>query len=360
MAIIFLHPTSFVDPGANVASGLVTDVDELVSAADGALQVSVNNGWSGADSTVQFVMEDMPGDADTINSVKLRVRAQVAGGQVDDTATWLWDINGTGMSGSVSWTEADDGAGLSNKEVTTTGSPTVANVDAAQIRVDQTAFSQTMSPDGLHHDWDCLELEVDYEVSGGVTLTADPGALTFTGAVANFTTTLAATAGALLLTGANADFAIATLLDAQPSELTLTGAAASLDTTLDAQPSELTLTGANADFAIGLTLDAQPGALVLTGAEADFVGAAPLVVRRGGRFLLEAELEEHDSKVAELKSLVEPQIRPKSPARVDLTGLEPITLESLTGVVPAPKKARIQRLLDETGISLAELLKIIG
>lgn len=162
MPVVFLHPTSFIDPGGNVTSGLVTDVDELVSAADGDLQVGNTNQWSGADSTVQFVMEDLPGDAVGINSVILRVRAMMINHD-NDISTWTWDVNGSNLSGNVSWNQNSPDGSLQNKISILTGSPSVADVNAAQIRVDQTTWTQTMGPDNMHHDWDCLEFEVDYD-----------------------------------------------------------------------------------------------------------------------------------------------------------------------------------------------------
>lgn len=104
--------------------------------------------------------------------------------------------------------------------------------------------------------------------TGDVTLTADPGSLTFTGAVALFTTTLAAAGGSLVLSGADADFRSGVVAD--PGSLTLSGATAAFTTTLDAQPGSLVLSGADADFTIAAVLTADPGSLVLSGAEALF------------------------------------------------------------------------------------------
>lgn len=291
MSIAFLKPTGETDAGSIIASGVLTDVDEGVSAADGNLEVSKTNSWSG--STVVFDMEDLPGDADSINSVILRVRAKTDNG-VDDTIFYTWDVLGTEMEGfSVTWIGVTDaGAGLQNRTDTGTGSPTVANVNAAQIRVDQTNFSQLMNPDGTTHSWDCFELEVDYNVADGdVTLVADPGSLTLSGAVANFKQAVEALPAALIFTGAVATFSIGTVLDAQPGALTLAGAEANFTTTLDAQPGALALAGANAEFQIGTTLDAQPGALVLAGADADFIADVTLPADPGALALAGADAD---------------------------------------------------------------------
>ncbi len=162
---------------------------------------------------------------------------------------------------------------------------------------------------------------------GDVTLTADPSQLTLTGAVANFTITM----------------------QALPATLVLAGALAAFSTDLDAQPTALALAGASADFTTAVLLDAQPGALVLSGAEAEFT--PPIVTRRGGRIFLEGERE--PEAIEELVALVEPEIVRK-PAK-----FAPETTISVTPTIPARKKARVDRLLAEAGITLAELLAII-
>ena len=171
--------------------------------------------------------------------------------------------------------------------------------------------------------------EVAAAADGDVTLAATPAQLTFAGAVANFTITM----------------------QALPAALVLAGALAAFSTDLDAQPTALALAGASADFATAVLLDAQPGALVLSGAEAEFT--PPLVTRRGGRFFLEGEREPEPKAIEELVALVEPEIVRK-PAK-----LAPETTISLTPTIPARKKTRVDRLLAEAGITLAELLIII-
>lgn len=189
MPIVFLKPTSQTDTGVNVATGVLTDVDEGVAGADANLEVSVGKQWA-TPFFVEYGVEDLPGDADSIISVKLRIRARITGTWIDDSIQYNWTVVGTGMSGQVQWDfENDFGAGLANREVTTTGSPTVANVNAALIRVTQ-AYSGSMAKEDITHDWDCLELEVDYDTGGGnVVLTADPSELTLTGAAATLVST---------------------------------------------------------------------------------------------------------------------------------------------------------------------------
>lgn len=189
------------------------------------------------------------------------------------------------------------------------------------------------------------------------TLDAQPGALILSGAVANFGESVEALPGALLLTGAEALFA-GNVLDAQPGALVLTGAVAALSTSLDAAPGALILTGGVANFATGLTLDAQPGTLTLTGAEADLI-ATGLVVRRGGvRFLLEPDPEIREEKVQELKALIKPQIRPQAAQEPQDTLLD--VMDAATSRLTPAQQTRTERLLEETGISMEELLIILS
>ena len=173
MTIALLKPTAvFSDAGPNIVGGAITDIDEGVAGADGVLMDGRANGWNGG-LPIEFTMEDLPGDADTITSVKLRIRANVDGGLIDDVAVWTWDINGIAMAGSIGWVQTEDGNGLVNKVFTATGSPTVANVNDALVRVDQTGFTQNMNPDGLQHHWDAFELEVDYTETTGHNITVE-------------------------------------------------------------------------------------------------------------------------------------------------------------------------------------------
>ena len=165
MPIAFLKPTSQTDAGPNIATGALTDVDEGVSGADGNLEVSIGKVWL-TPFFVEWALEDLPGDADSINSVILRVRARIVGTWVDDSIQYAWTIQGTNVAHPLlEWDfQADGGAGLANRQQTVTDSPTVANINAALIRVTQT-YSSSMAKEAITHDWDCFELEVDYNTA---------------------------------------------------------------------------------------------------------------------------------------------------------------------------------------------------
>lgn len=124
---------------------------------------------------------------------------------------------------------------------------------------------------------------------GDTTLTADPGALTLTGATAGFTVTLAATLGALAFTGAEATLAETTALTADPSELTLLGADANTDITMVGDAGTLTFTGGEAVFTQTTTLTADPGSLVLSGSDADFIETIVLAADPGALLLTGAD-----------------------------------------------------------------------
>ena len=166
MPIAFLKPTAENDGSGIIASGVLADVDEGVSGADGAEECMDVNFLGGM--VAFWDMENLPGDADSVNSVILRVRGRVAGGWTDDIITYQWTILGTNGGGaSVSWDfETEDGDALVNKQSTVTDSPTVANVNAFQVQGAQSFFDQIMSPDAGFHCWDAFELEVDYSTAG--------------------------------------------------------------------------------------------------------------------------------------------------------------------------------------------------
>ena len=165
MPIAFLKPTSESDTGANIATGVLTDVDEGVAAADAALETSVDKDWGG--DTTTWGLENLPAAAVSINSYTLRVRAEIVGTWVDDTVSYGWTFNGTGITlGEITWLfETEGGDGLVDKTLAGTGTPTVANINAGNVRVIQ-AYSASMAKEAVALAWDCFELEVDYSEAG--------------------------------------------------------------------------------------------------------------------------------------------------------------------------------------------------
>ena len=162
MAIVYLLPTGVTDVDVNIGSGALTDVDEGVDAGtpDAALMISVTNGWTNQfTSRISFALDDMPAN-DAINSVTLRVRGEVVNPGTGDTYTYTWDTSN--MTGSLTWTNADDNAGLANRTATITGF-SEALINAALVEVGITARSQDKGNDGHDHRWDGFELEVDYD-----------------------------------------------------------------------------------------------------------------------------------------------------------------------------------------------------
>ncbi len=90
--------------------------------------------------------------------------------------------------------------------------------------------------------------------------------------------------------------------------------------------------------------------------------AALVVARRGGvRWLVEPDPETRREKVKELKGLIKPRITPKSTAPGPQEPQETLikTLMAATSAVPAGQQRRLDRLLQQTGISLDELLIIL-
>jgi len=162
MPIAILVPNATPsDPDSNIASGLFTDIDEEVSNADGNSILSVQGEWIkvvNPDGDIFFPLTNLPGSATSITSVLIRTRARVINA-VDDTATYLFDAD-TIMTGSTSYDDTD--SAYADRSQALTGSPTVAQVNAMQIRARQTAFAQTKGNDKMILETDAIELEVDY------------------------------------------------------------------------------------------------------------------------------------------------------------------------------------------------------
>jgi len=179
MPIVYLLPTGETDTGAVIASGALTDVDEGVDAGtpDAALETSIANSWAAA--VVSYVMGNLPGDADSINSVTLRARGQVSGGWADDAVSYAFDLVGANAAHpAISWDfQTEDGNALADKSGVVTDSPSVADVNAMTVEISQ-AFSQDMGPDGAIFAWDGFEIEVDYTASA---FTPAAGTSTFSG-----------------------------------------------------------------------------------------------------------------------------------------------------------------------------------
>lgn len=161
MPIVFLKPTGQTDAGSNIASGVLTDVDEKVSAADAALEVSINKQWV-SPFFIDFTMEDLPANAISVNSFKFRVRARITGTWVDDDVVYSWFT--VGFAQEIQWDfETEGGDGFVNKEITQFSN--VSDVNDIVVRVQQIIYVGSMAKENVTLDWDCFELEVDYEAA---------------------------------------------------------------------------------------------------------------------------------------------------------------------------------------------------
>lgn len=241
-------------------------------------------------------------------------------------------------------------------------------------------YTANMKADAETCSWSAFTIRVTYTpTSNDVTLTADPGSLVLSGAVAALGLILLAGPASLVLSGAEATLVLSdnVVLTGDPGSLVLSGAEADLvasnNVALTGDPGSLVLSGAEATLVLSdnFVLTGDPGSLVLSGAVADLIDsdAPPAIFRRGGRFLFDREIEESEH-LEELIQLVEPEIAPKS-----VSTDSPQGLESIMGIsggvyipgskrvlirIPASKKVRVDRLLAHTGLTLEELLVIIG
>jgi len=250
-----------------------------------------------------------------------------------------------------------------------------------------TTASTSDNPGTFTHDnkkWISVAVAVYPPVAGGdISLTSDPGSLVLTGAAATTLQTLAADPGALLLTGSEATLQVSAIVQADPGALQLAGANAALAIGLSSEPGALLFTGADADLLADKLFEADPGALILSGAEATLqvsaiVQADPgavlltgaeadlsqtvLIARRGGvRWLYEENPEKREEKKQELKSLVKPAFERESSASAP-QGRQDTKIQRVANaaakMTPA-EQTRTERLLQETGITLEELLIII-
>lgn len=86
---------------------------------------------------------------------------------------------------------------------------------------------------------------------------------------------------------------------------------------------------------------------------------AVLIARRGGRFIFDREPdpEIRREKVLELKRLIKPQPTASGPQKPKATLVE--TIAAATSAMSPVQQRRIDRLMQQTGISLTELLIIL-
>jgi len=164
-----LVPTALTDSNSNVASGAYTDIDETIASADAALLTTKTNDFTGGIGTggaFSFTMSDMPAAADSINTVKFRVRAKCNGTWSDDIYNIRFDVSGTNApSTTAEWTGAGDAGGsLENRGASTpvTSSASVTDVNGWVVRCYQTNWKQVDTADGLSISVDCIEIIVDY------------------------------------------------------------------------------------------------------------------------------------------------------------------------------------------------------
>lgn len=153
------------DPGAVMASNVYTDIDEDVSPSpDGNTNDTIQNDITGNTVTWSNIT-DLPGAADTVNSATFRVRARVLQPSgTDDTCTYRLRCTIGGSNYDITYTDGDSGSGFINRTAPITPSPmhTVAQFNAAQVTLVQTAFNKTKGNDDLELEIDAFEIEVDY------------------------------------------------------------------------------------------------------------------------------------------------------------------------------------------------------
>jgi len=139
------------------------------------------NAWGG--NAVEFHWTtQLPAGAISVNSITLRVRAQIIDWVDDNYFNPSHNFSYVGdpdaLTGSVSWYADDDsGAGLANRELQFPDSVTIADVNNGFVFVQNAFASSNMGPDGTQLQLDTLEIEVDYNIG----INAEIGAFTIDG-----------------------------------------------------------------------------------------------------------------------------------------------------------------------------------
>jgi len=159
-----LVPNSETDTNSNIATNDYTDIDTTVASASGTLLVSVADGWTGTPGTASafsFGLTNLPGGADTINSVELRVRARVDN-YVNDGNIFKIDITGTNApTDTITLNAATASSTLTNLSTgAIASSATAANINGWSVRVYQSLFKPLISDDGITLSIDEIELVV--------------------------------------------------------------------------------------------------------------------------------------------------------------------------------------------------------
>jgi hypothetical protein len=150
------------DTNSNIATGTYVDIDSTIDAADGALVVSVTDGWTGIGTAnaFSFALTDLPAAAETIVSVNIRIRSRL-NSRTDDLNFAKCDITGTNApTNTVSLTNNSTLTNKSSGAISTSATP--ANINGWLIRVYQSDFEQQGGLDGSSHSIDEIELEVVY------------------------------------------------------------------------------------------------------------------------------------------------------------------------------------------------------
>jgi hypothetical protein len=170
-----LPDTAITDVGANIASGLYTDINEGIEDAQSlsglyrdddvpALR-SVSDEW--AANPVLISLSPLDAGAATVVSWTLRVRARVLrdGPETDDTATYSFTFGPGADSQTIDFTEADVGGGWITRTVEqAVSAASVANVNAESVILSQSAYAQNgYAADGLRLEVDAVDVIAYYD-----------------------------------------------------------------------------------------------------------------------------------------------------------------------------------------------------
>lgn len=167
MAIASLIPNSTTDTNANISSGTHTNIDEDIDGAgDSSYVTSIANAWTGTPANFTFGLTNVPADFASANTARIRVKAHIPStANSNDTISYVCSVSGTNApTNFVQWTNSENGNGLTTKSATSqsVSAASSTNINGWIVDIEQTAFSQSMSPDGAQFQIEAIEVELDY------------------------------------------------------------------------------------------------------------------------------------------------------------------------------------------------------
>lgn len=141
-------------------TGSFLDIDEGIASADGSIMATTTT-----DDVLDVDLDDSAiADADTVNSVTIKIHGRTNGAGTD---MFMVDLLIGGVPQGVQQTGSNLGGSMATESFNDTGwniDWTAAQLDGMQVRV---TASQTAMPATVGHEIDAIDVDVDYTVAAG-------------------------------------------------------------------------------------------------------------------------------------------------------------------------------------------------